>query len=179
VIGPLVARWRAAGHPAPILLSLAEWRDSTDVFAIEYEDIREAHRLLAGRDPWPGVSVQRADVRRQLEQELMGKLVRLRQAYAALGGDRKRLAEALAGSVGGYLTMLRALLRLGGRAAPGEPAAVVRAAADLVGFPADAVADLIAQRRHPERLKLGERDPRASAYLAAVARTAEYVNRLT
>src|SRR2546430_13441257 len=44
-------------------------------------DIREAHRLLAGRDPWRGVTVQREHLRRQLEHELMGKLGRLRPAY--------------------------------------------------------------------------------------------------
>jgi hypothetical protein len=87
VIASAVAAWTQGGHPAPILLSDAEWRASVDVFAIEYEDMREAHRLLAGRDPWSGVTVQRADVRRQLEQELMVKLVRLRQAYASLRND--------------------------------------------------------------------------------------------
>jgi len=158
LLEPLVAPW-SKRHPAPLILSEAEWRSSSDVFAIEYQDMREAHRVLAGRDPWTGVTVQRADVRRQLEQELMGKLVRLRQAYAALRGDPKRLAEVVVRSWGGFLTMLRTVLRLAGRTPPTDAGALVRDAAQLVGFAPEGVAE-----RQPGPL------------LAAVARTAEYVN---
>ena len=73
----------SAKHPPPLILTEREWRDSADAFPIEYEDIRDAHRVLAGRDPWQGVRVQREEVRRQLEHELKGKLMHLRQAYAA------------------------------------------------------------------------------------------------
>ena len=57
--------WTKGGHPAPLILTEREWRESADAFPIEYEDMRDAHRLLAGRDPWPGVRVERDHVRRQ------------------------------------------------------------------------------------------------------------------
>ena len=64
--------------------------------------------MLAGREPWQGISVRREDVRRQLEQELMGKLIHLRQVFAAEWGNPKRLQEVVRGSRAGFLTMLRA-----------------------------------------------------------------------
>ena len=109
--------WLKDGHPAPLVFGEAEWRDSADVFAIEMTDMRAHHRLLAGRDPWAGVAVRDEDVRRQLEHELRGKVVRLRQAF--VGAARE------------------------GRAP-----------------------------------RLGPDDPVAAAYLAAVTRTAQYVNDL-
>lgn len=154
-----VAAWMAAGNPPPLILTETEWRASTDAFAIEYEDIREAHRLLAGRDPWPGITVRREHVRRQLEHELMGKLVHLRQAYAASWPHPKRLAAVIAGTRAGVLTMLRAVLRLAGRTPDDAPEALVRQAGALVGFPSE-----------------GWQEP--LAYLTAVTRTAEYVNRI-
>src|SRR6266480_4182841 len=135
-LAPLVRAWTKAGHPAPLILTEREWRESADAFAIEYEDMREAHRLLAGRDPWSGIRVDRDDLRRQLERELMGKLVRLRQAYGALWAEPKRLAEVIVGSAPGFFTMLRALLRLAGRPVPARPDGLVGAAATLVGFAA-------------------------------------------
>ena len=179
-LAPVVRAWTKAGHPAPLILTEREWRESGDAFPIEYEDMREAHRLLAGRDPWPGIRVERDDLRRQLERELMGKLVRLRQAYGALWAEPKRLAEVIVGSAPGFFTMLRALLRLAGKPVPGRPEALVGAAAALVGFAAAELAPLI---RHAEggpalRLEGGARDPLVAAYLAAVARTAEYVDGL-
>src|SRR5438874_106791 len=70
--------------------------------------------------------------------------------------------------------------RLAGKPVPARPAALLGAAAALVGFTAEGLAPLV---RHVEggsalRLEGGARDPLVAAYLGAVARTAEYVNRL-
>jgi len=55
--------------------------------------------------------------------------------------------------------MLRAVLRLAGRPATAAPDVLVRDAAALIGFPTDGLTDPL-------------------AYLDAMTRTAEYVNRL-
>src|SRR6266705_1500825 len=108
--------------------------------------MREAHRVLAGRDPWAGITVQRDHVRRQLEHELVWKLVRLRQAYAAL--------------------------RLTGRLPSGDPTELVRAAGAAMGWPAESLAPLVADAVGGRRLRLVAGDPLPAAYLAALARTA-------
>jgi hypothetical protein len=151
--------WTAAGHPPPIIMLEREWRQSADAFPIEYDDIRAAHRILAGRDPWVGIQVRREHARRQLEHELMGKLVHLRQAYVVDWHRPKRLADVVRGTRAGFLTMLRAVLRLAGRTPPADSAALVRDAALLIGFASDGLTE-------------------PAAYLDAVTRTAEYVNRM-
>ena len=158
-LGAPVSHWVSAKHPPPLILTDAEWRDSADAFPIEYEDIREAHRILAGRNPWAGISVRREDVRKQLEHELMGKLVHLRQAYVADWNRPKRLADIIRGTRAGFLTMLRAVLRLSGRTPPADSVALVRDAGALIGFAPDGLTE-------------------PAAYLDAVRRTAEYVNRM-
>jgi hypothetical protein len=176
-LAPIVAAWMHEGHPPTIILSEGEWHASADVFAIEYEDIRAAHRLLAGRDPWSGISVQREDVQRQLERELVGKLVRLRQGYVGVLEDGPRLTALIVASTSGFLTMLRTTLRLAGTPVPATPTEVVLAAAAVIGFPAADLADVVAHIEKRARLTLAARDPRAAAYLEAVAKTADYVNR--
>ena len=176
-LAPLVAAWERGGHPPPIILSEREWHGSADAFAIEYEDIRAAHRVVTGRDPWPGVSVRREDVQRQLEHELVGKLVRLRQGYVGALDNGRRLTQLVTASASGFLTMLRTTLRLSGTAVPDTPAEVVLAAAAVVGFPAADLADVVAHVEGRAVLALAPRDLRAVAYLEAVARTADYVNR--
>ena len=170
-LAPVMREWRRAGHLAPLIFTEREWRASGDVFAIEYEDIRQHHRVLAGRDPWSGIRIDRADLRRQLERELMEKVVRLRQAYAALRDDPKQLSQVIVGSAGGFFTMLRTVLRLAGRSVPGPADAVVREAAALIGFPAAGLEPLV---RHA-----GDGAGLVAAYLSALARTAEYVNSLS
>jgi len=161
-LGPLATvmkDWTAAGHPPPIIMTEREWRQSADAFPIEYDDIRAAHRILAGTDPWPGIQVRQEHARRQLEHELMGKLVHLRQAYLADWNRPKRLAEIVRGTRAGFLTMLRAALRLAGRTPPADSAGLVRDAGALIGFAPDGLTE-------------------PAAYLDAVTRTAEYVNRM-
>jgi len=75
--------------------------------------------------------------------------------------------------------MLRGVLRFVGRPVPASPAELVRSAAALIGFPADGLAPLVQHALGGPMPRLAKRDPLATAYLAAVARTAEFVNRLT
>ncbi len=173
---PVVTRWVAGGEPAPLVVSAREWRESADAFAIEYADMRDAYRVLSGADPWDGVTIERADVRRQLEHELRGKVLRLRQGYLAARGDGEALANLVRATAGGWLTMLRTLLRLAERPIPDRPADVVRAAATVAGFAAEPAATLVAAVRDEAGFSLTPRDGRAAAYVAAVARTADYVN---
>ena len=114
-LAPVVADWERGGHPPPIILSDVEWHASADAFAIEYEDISAAHRVVAGHSPWDGIAVEREDVQRQLEHELVGKLVRLRQGYVGALEDGRLLTQIVTASVSGFLTMLRTTLRLAAR----------------------------------------------------------------
>src|SRR5947208_13056179 len=43
-LAPAMRAWTRAGHPAPLILTEREWRESADAFPIEYEDMRDAHR---------------------------------------------------------------------------------------------------------------------------------------
>lgn len=165
-------------HPAPLVFGLAEWKDSADAFAVELSDLKAHHRVAAGRDPWDGLSVSNDDLRRQLEHELRGKVLRLRQAVVANARDPKALGQALAASVSGFHALLRGLLRLSGREAPADRTALIAAAAGLVGFDPGPVTELAVAAREHRVPKLGPGDPHTAAYLAAVTRTAEYVNGL-
>jgi hypothetical protein len=167
--------WRKAAQEPPLLLSRSEWLGAADAFPIEISDMRSAYRVLRGVDPLALVTVERADLRRALEREFRGKLLRLRQGYVTLSNDPASLSGVAVESAGTMLVLYRALLTLLGRAVPRDAAALVTAAAGVVGFPADAFARVVAAR--------GDRSWRCTAaefeaYLNAVARTAEFVDHL-
>jgi len=110
-----VARaWGEAGNPPPMTLTLNEWRGSSDIFAMEYADILERHKILYGESPFDGIRVDPGDLRLQLEHEAMGKLLKLRQGVLAAGGDQRRLVELLAASLSTIMVIFRAVIRLHG-----------------------------------------------------------------
>ena len=167
--------WRKAAQEPPLLLSRSEWLGAADAFPIEISDMRSAYRVLRGADPLALVTVERADLRRALEREFRGKLLRLRQGYVTLSNDPASLSGVAVESAGTMLVLYRALLALLGREVPRDAAALVTAAAGAVGFPADAFARVVGAR--------GDRSWRCTAaefeaYLNAVALTAEFVDHL-
>ncbi|HEY0776626.1 MAG TPA: hypothetical protein VGD56_01545, partial [Gemmatirosa sp.] len=125
-VAPTTRAWKEAGNPAPLTLTTLEWRASADVFPMEYADVLDAHRVLAGALPLDGIVVDPADLRRQLEHQTLGALLQLRGGILASGNDGKRLVTLLEASRSTMLVLFRTLARLHGAAAPAEPVALAR-----------------------------------------------------
>jgi hypothetical protein len=147
--GAATRSWMEAGNPAPLTFTSAEWKSSTDIFAIEHADILSAHRVLHGTLATEGHEVKRADLRLQLEREVMGKLLQLRREMQARYGDaagQRALLEAAHGTV---FALFRAALRLtDGLTAPYLDSEVVaRDVAGKAGFDAAPFLALVAHRR--------------------------------
>ncbi len=68
--------------------------------------------LLRGANPLDGVQVSPSDLRAALERELRGKLLRLRQGYAARSSDQSALGALAARSSSTVLVLLRGVLSL-------------------------------------------------------------------
>ena len=175
---PLLAEWAKAGEPAPLLFAESEWRASADVFPIEIEDMREAHRLLAGRDPFEGLATKRGDLRRELEHELRGKVLRLRTEYAAAAADGKALGRLLVHSAGTFFVLFRATLRLLGGAPPAGHDALVRETAAAAGLDASAFEWVLPALGGKPPKDLAAFDPVAGRYVDAMEALADFVDRL-
>src|SRR3954470_15914280 len=87
--------WAEDGYPPPMTFTTREWKSSSDIFPMEYADILERHRVLFGESPFHGITVKPSDLRLQVEQQTMGKLLQLRQATMGAGGDARRQLEVL------------------------------------------------------------------------------------
>ncbi len=169
------AAWRRRSPEPPLLLTRDEWTRAADAFPIEICDMRLAYRVLRGPDLLADLRPDPRDLRRAVEHELRGKLLRLRQGYVAHAADPAALGALAAASAAPVLLLLRCLLVLAGRSVPGEPDALVAAAAGAAGFDPAPVAAVVRRR--------AERRPRCPAaefedYLAAVAAAARFVDHL-
>ncbi|HEU4829676.1 MAG TPA: nucleotidyltransferase domain-containing protein [Gemmatimonadales bacterium] len=175
-LSPAFLDWRTRTPEPPLLVSREEWARATDVFPIEITDMQASHRVLRGADPLAGLIVSRADLRRGLESELRGKLLRLRQGFTLLAdrpGDLGMLARS---SVPTALVLFRCLLTLGGKSvAAADRDGIIRAAAALAGFAPGAPLEVARNRgdanwRCPPQL--------FEDYLDTIVRTARHVDQL-
>lgn len=174
-LGPAVAAWRQTVREPPLLLTRPEWLRAADVFPVEITDVRTAYQVLRGADPLTAVTVHRADLRRALERELRGKLLRLRQGYAALVTDPDALTALAAESASTVLLLLRAILVLVDRPVPHEPLELASAAAAAVGFQTEDVA-LVIRHRTDREWRCSPTD--FECYLEAVEYAARFIDQL-
>ena len=168
--------WADAGNPAPLTMTAQEWRGSSDIFPMEYADILDRHKVLYGDAPFDGIRVDARDLRLQLEQEAMGKLLRLRQGMLASGNDEGRQRELLEASASTIMAIFRAFLRLEGSQPAAEQAAVVESVAQRAGFAAEPFVRVLAHNRG-ER-EISKTDVRAvlAGYLEGMQRLVGYLD---
>ena len=174
-LGPAVNEWRKSTIEPPLLISRAEWARATDVFPLEITDMHHSHQVLRGPDPVVGLVVDPADLRAAVEHELRGKLLRLRQGYAARSSDESALGAIATRSASSLLALLRGLLTLQGRPVPTDSLQTASAASAMMGIDDESLLGVVRHR--------GETSWRCTpaayeAYLDAVTRAAGYVDQL-
>ncbi len=106
------AAWAKAGNPAPMLFTEERLAQATDVFPIELLDIRECHKVLHGEDLVAGLEIDTKNLRLEIEHELRGQLIRLRQSYLLTQGKSRAVADLMTQSLSTFLVLFRASLRL-------------------------------------------------------------------
>jgi hypothetical protein len=173
-----VARaWREAGNPPPMTMTLEEWRRSADIFPMEYADILDRNRVLYGAAPFDGITVAPADLRLQLEQQVMGKLLQLRQGALLAGTDGKRQTELVAASLSTMMVLFRAVLRLHGERPAADNAAVAERVGALAGFDAMPFVRAVRHVHGAEKLSSDDAGRVLTGYLAAIERLSSHLDR--
>jgi len=168
--------FQAGKRMPPLLLERDEWTRAVDVFPIEVTDMQLAHEPLRGEDPVRSLAVDPADLRRALEQEFRGKLLRLRQVYAVNAADPGVLGEVARRTVASVATLFRVALRLHGRPVPADTPGCLAAAGAAMGVTTDPVAQLWG-RRGREGMAC---DPELfEGYLSAVAAAVRVIDQFT
>lgn len=133
-VGAVLRSWGEAGNPPPMTFTSAEWKSSADVFPMEYADILEKHRVLYGDDATRGITVSRSDLRLQVEQQALGKLLHLRRGAMAAGDDSKEQIALIEASLSALMVVFRGVLRLDGEIPPQDYAALSANVARRAGF---------------------------------------------
>ena len=175
-----VARaWREAGNPPPLTMTTEEWRRSADIFPMEYADILERNRVLHGAPPFEGIAVTPADLRLQLEQQVMGKLLHLRQGALLAGTDGKRQTDLVAASLSTMMVLFRAVLRLHGERPPTDNAATATRVGALAGFDPAPFVRVVRHVHDEARLSPSESSQVLGGYLAAIEQLSRHLDRFT
>jgi predicted nucleotidyltransferase len=168
--------WAEDGNPPPLTFTAREWKSSSDIFPMEYADILERHQILFGDPPFDGIRVAPSDLRLQVEQQTMGKLLQLRQATMGAGGDSKLQLEVLEKSLSTLMVIFRGVSRLAGQAPSQDYEELTSALAQRAGFSAEPFVKVIRHVRGTEKIAREDAAGILEGYLAAMERLVAYLN---
>lgn len=87
-----VALWHQRGLATPLILTANEFSRSLDAFPFEFGAILADHEVVSGRDPFAGLAVDPADLRRACEVQARSHLLHLREAYIETTDDADDVA---------------------------------------------------------------------------------------
>lgn len=117
-----------------MILTSSEVPQAADVFPLLYDDIRSAHVLLAGTDPFSPLAISDRHRRLRIEQELREAQIRLRRLLVDSLGARAALGAGLARKLRQVRSPLRALLLLQKVSCSAHQDDVLRAAGERYGI---------------------------------------------
>lgn len=168
--------WAAGGNPPPMTFTTSEWRASADIFPMEYADILERNRVLFGNPPFDGINVSPSDLRLEVEQQTMGKLLHLRQATMGAGGDSRLQLELLEKSLSTLMVIFRGISRLHGQAPSQDYEELTRQLAARAGFEPEPFVRVIRHVRGTEKIPREMAARILEGYLTAMERLVAYLN---
>jgi len=169
--------WRGLGNPSPLLLSQEEVENSTDCFPIEFHDMQEKRRVLAGADVIAGLTIDKTFYRAQIEHELRAKLLRLRQKAANVLADKPALLLLMIDSVSNFLVLSRHALLISG-IPTGWPKRDIAANLSRIGVDASPFSALLDLREQAKKPMSADTDSLFSNYLKQIEAVVAHVDRL-
>jgi predicted nucleotidyltransferase len=173
--GSHIRKWREIGIRTPLFFDPAYIRLSKDVFPIEFLDIKERYKVLYGTDFLRDLAPNLDHLRFQCEQELKGKLLRLRQEYIQRCESDKDLKSLMIKSSSSFMVIFRALLHLENSVAAPSTAEAL-AELSRKGLAVDAMSRVQRLKRQEVEIHGAELETLFEQYLAEIHAIVGYVD---
>ena len=174
----LVANGRRRGIIAPLFLTRKHIETSTDAFPIEFLEMKENHVLIYGEDMLKDLEVRRDNIRLQCEQQLKGKLIRLRQTYLEIGLKKKGIESLLIESLTSLTPIFRNMLRLKGEEVPVGKEEVINAVSSQFEVDEEVFLSILRDKKGDERIGGMEAEEFLEKYLEEIRKLAIAVDEM-
>jgi hypothetical protein len=163
---------------APLLLTEEFIRTSADVFPIEFLEIKEKHRLLAGKDLFSRLKIDLKNLRHECEHELKGRVLRLRQSFVEVGSRPAELQALLVAAHSANYPAFRTVLRLKKVKPPVDQTAILEEVGRSFKLDTTVLCNVRRLRRGEMKLQARELTGLFEQYLGEVEKLAQAVDRL-
>ncbi|MEW6382280.1 MAG: hypothetical protein AB1611_22170 [bacterium] len=174
----LIASGRKGKIPAPLFFTEEHILSSCDTFPIEFIEIKEKHVTLYGEDIFQKLTIDQSNLRLQCEQEIKGKLIRIRQTYLETGLCKKPLEHLLSYSLTSLIPVFRSIIRLQGGIPPQSRERIIQQTAESFQLQAEVFMKVLDLKEGRVGMKKQELESIMDAYLHNLQVLAQKVDTL-
>lgn len=129
-----VQNWRKRNVAVPWVMTRKFIESSLDAYPIEFLNLKYNHIMIHGEDILQRLDFTPEDLRLQIEKELKGKLILLREGYLEIGGNSKQLKQLIARSITAFISIFKALLYLRQGSIPASRKETIKELAKIFTF---------------------------------------------
>ena len=169
--------WIKEGNHSPLLFTMERLIKSTDVFPIEFLDMKDNHLVLLGDDPFENLEIKNTHLRHECEFELKGKLFKLQQGYIA-SKNNSDIRNLLIKSITTFLILFRHIVRLFNEVPPAKRLDALDVISKKTGLnPSVFVTVLDMKQGDKKALKL-DPEPVMEDYLKEIGKVVDVIDNL-
>lgn len=151
---------------------------STDIFPVEFLDLKENNYLLSGKNHLSGIQIDTKNLRFQCEQELKVKLLNLRNIYIRMHKDKAALRNLLFKSITSILHIARNVLRLKGKPAVYKKEDIIRGLGAEFQIDAQIWNKILAAKNKAVKISNEETESLFANFVREVEKITDIVDRL-
>jgi predicted nucleotidyltransferase len=173
---PLVREGQTHRITAPLFLTEQYIHQSLDVFPVEFLDLKDKHILLYGQNILSAIKVDAKHLKLFCEEQIKGKLLRIRQAYLETGLHAKGKEAALKDSLHALIPIFRSLLRLVSKPVPSSTEEQLKMLGQEFGIDTSALIAIYRDRTNDEKIAGHEVDHYIEKYMDTLEQLAAKVD---
>lgn len=107
-----IKNWCGNKNPIPVIFTLETLKSSTDVFPLEFLEIKKHHKIMVGQDLISKINVNIKNLRLEIERELKSIHLNLIRAFINTEVKAKDMKLILAKSISSTVALMKGILIL-------------------------------------------------------------------
>ena len=170
--------WKKSRVSVPLVMTKAFIENSLDCYPIEFLNMRNRHILIYGENVLEPLKFKPEDLRLQIERELKGKLILLRNGYLESGGSARQLKLLISRSFTAFTSIFNALLYLKQESAPHHRRDTIKEIAKIFAVDAEVFLTCADIKEGVDKLSGGEVEEIFKKYLREIEKICNIVDAL-
>jgi hypothetical protein len=174
----LVQEGKKRGIVVPLFLTKWHMESSVDVFPIEFIDMKEGHLVIYGEDVFKELKIGEENLRLECEEQLKGKLIRLRQVYLETGGKKREIERIAIQALNSFIPVFKGILKLLGKEIPNTKRKVIDLISEETNIERKVFHQVLNIKEGKARLSPQEIEEFYETYLQEIEKLAMFVDQL-